>query len=158
MRYVLNVMSITTDTIFAPAELIGVTAKIITQAAALRVPGQAVVIALSGDLGAGKTTLVQYLAKALGVTQTVQSPTFVIMKSYETSHEEFKRLIHMDAYRIKDLSELGPLRFTELLATPQSLFCIEWAEKIHQALPARLLLIQLEIGPNESRLISVTKR
>jgi tRNA threonylcarbamoyladenosine biosynthesis protein TsaE len=117
----------------------------------------ATVVALSGDLGAGKTTLVQYLAIALGVTEVVTSPTFTIMKGYElpTGHS-FERLIHMDAYRIDDLAELSPLRFNEILTTPKTLFCIEWAEKISAALPEAVIKIQINHTKGEEREVVVS--
>ncbi len=111
----------------------------------------ATVIALHGDLGAGKTTFVQSLAHTLGVTEHVTSPTFTIMKGYETTDEVFQNLIHMDAYRIDDESELTPLRFSEILATPQTLFCIEWAEKIVGALPANIMHITLQVVDENTR-------
>ena len=106
---------------------------------------QATIIALSGNLGAGKTTLVQILAKELGVSEKVTSPTFTIMKGYELVGGEFKQLIHMDAYRIEDLNELGPLRFSEILDNKNNLLFIEWAEKIQSALPSEIVKINIEI-------------
>ena len=106
---------------------------------------QATIIALSGNLGAGKTTFVQLLAKELGVSEKVTSPTFTIMKGYELVGGEFKQLIHMDAYRIEDLNELGPLRFSEILNNKNNLLCIEWAEKIQSALPSEIVKINIEI-------------
>jgi tRNA threonylcarbamoyladenosine biosynthesis protein TsaE len=118
---------------------------------------QATVIALSGDLGAGKTTLVQLLAKTLGVSEVVTSPTFTIMKGYELPPgQNFEQLIHMDAYRIDDLAELTPLRFAELLAMPKTLFCIEWAEKISAALPADVIKIHISHTQGEERQVSVS--
>lgn len=114
---------------------------------------QAMIIALSGNLGAGKTTFVQLLAKELGVSEKVTSPTFTIMKGYELSGE-FKHLIHIDAYRIEDLNELGPLRFSELIANKTNLLCIEWAEKIESALPSEIIKISIEILPDETREIT----
>jgi tRNA threonylcarbamoyladenosine biosynthesis protein TsaE len=96
----------------------------------------ATVLAITGDLGAGKTTFVQLLAKALGVAEVVTSPTFTIMKGYEVSAaSSFARLIHMDAYRIESFEETGPLRLREILETPKTLVCIEWAERIKDILP-----------------------
>ncbi|MBP6924286.1 MAG: tRNA (adenosine(37)-N6)-threonylcarbamoyltransferase complex ATPase subunit type 1 TsaE [Candidatus Pacebacteria bacterium] len=116
----------------------------------------AVVIALQGDLGAGKTTFVQALGKALGITEQITSPTFTIMKGYETTDVDFEHLIHMDAYRIDELSELGPLRFSDILNTPQTLFCIEWAEKIAEALPAKVLHISLTIASENTRTVHIS--
>ena len=114
---------------------------------------QATIIALSGNLGAGKTTFVQLLAKELGVSEKVTSPTFTIMKGYELSGE-FKHLIHMDAYRIEEVNELRPLRFAELLAYENNLLCIEWAEKIQSALPENIIKINIEILADGKREIT----
>lgn len=118
---------------------------------------RAVVLALVGDLGAGKTTLVQAIARALGITETVTSPTFTIMKHYETNDADFRDLVHMDAYRIESLDELGPLRFEELLATPHLLLCVEWAEKIKGALPPSILTVALTPVDEETRTVQVTR-
>ncbi len=111
----------------------------------------ATVIALHGDLGAGKTTFVQTLGQLLGVSEQITSPTFTIMKGYETTDDTFATLIHMDAYRIDDISELGPLRFSEILNTPNTLVCIEWAEKIKDALPAGVINLTLEVADETTR-------
>jgi tRNA threonylcarbamoyladenosine biosynthesis protein TsaE len=117
----------------------------------------AAVIALHGDLGAGKTTFVQSLGNVLGVTEQITSPTFTIMKGYETVSQDFEHLVHMDAYRIEELSELGPLRFADILATPKTLFCIEWAEKISEALPAEVLNISLTVASEDTRNVHIYK-
>lgn len=98
-------------------------------------PHRATVVGLSGDLGAGKTTLVQGIAKTLGITETVTSPTFVIAKWYETNVTEWKTLIHIDAYRIEAEEELIPLGWEEMLNTPETLIVVEWPEKIATAVP-----------------------
>lgn len=117
----------------------------------------ATVAALSGDLGAGKTTFVKALAKALGVTEHVTSPTFTIMSGYDTNNDRFEQLIHMDAYRIEDESELGPLRFDELLQQPNTLFCIEWAERIKDSLPENVVQIVFAPGDTEeTRTVHIT--
>jgi tRNA threonylcarbamoyladenosine biosynthesis protein TsaE len=92
-------------------------------------------IALQGDLGAGKTTLVQSIAALLGVTETVNSPTFVIAKFYDTTHGDFKRLVHIDAYRIESESELDVLGWSALLNDPDNLIVIEWPERISGSIP-----------------------
>ncbi len=114
---------------------------------------KATIIALSGDLGVGKTTFVQQLAGVLGVPDPVTSPTFVLMKQYETNSQKFKTLLHMDAYRIDSEEELRPLRFDELLKKPKTLFCIEWAEKIKNSLPKDTLYFHLEIDQDNQHTI-----
>jgi tRNA threonylcarbamoyladenosine biosynthesis protein TsaE len=92
-------------------------------------------IALQGDLGAGKTTLVQSIATLLGVSETVHSPTFVIAKFYNTEHQDFKRLVHIDAYRIESIEELEVLGWSDILSDPETLVIVEWPERIAEALP-----------------------
>lgn len=98
-------------------------------------PHRATVVGLYGDLGAGKTTFVQAAAKALGVKETLNSPTFLIMKSYPLPSTLYRLLIHIDAYRLKNSDELRRLRFDELLANPKNLILIEWADKVADLLP-----------------------
>src|SRR3989344_6987717 len=83
-------------------------------------PDRATVVGLYGDLGSGKTTFVQAVAKALGVSGHVNSPTFLIMKSYKLSTFNFQLLTHIDAYRLKSSDELKKFRLDELLANPQN--------------------------------------
>jgi len=87
-------------------------------------------IALSGDLGAGKTTLVQAIAHELGVVDTVTSPTFVVMKQYKIARGRFRTLVHIDAYRIEDEAELDVLHARELFAEAENLVVVEWPEKV----------------------------
>lgn len=111
---------------------------------------RATVIALEGELGAGKTTFVQALARALGVTKRVVSPTFILMRRLEVaSHDAFDTLVHIDAYRIAAPGELDAVRFNDLLAERRSLICIEWASRIGDALPQdayRITLSHMEGG------------
>ncbi len=113
----------------------------------------AVVLALSGDLGAGKTTLVQEIARKLGVAQIPSSPTFVIMRSYETTDAAFKKLVHIDAYRIEAEDELRPLHLTQVFSEANTLVCIEWSEKLGNGLPKGAIHITLiSQGENEREL------
>lgn len=92
---------------------------------------QATLIALKGDLGAGKTTFVQGVARALGVIEHVTSPTFVIQKVYPTTKSSyFDRLVHIDAYRLESKRELEVLHIEDELKKPKTLMCIEWPEKV----------------------------
>ncbi|HTH93110.1 MAG TPA: tRNA (adenosine(37)-N6)-threonylcarbamoyltransferase complex ATPase subunit type 1 TsaE [Candidatus Paceibacterota bacterium] len=96
----------------------------------------ATVLALQGDLGAGKTTLTKALSKKLGVAETVISPTFVIAKFYDPVDSPFDQLVHIDAYRIESNDELKPLGWENILAQPKTLVIVEWPERIREALPS----------------------
>ncbi len=106
---------------------------------------KATVLDLKGDLGAGKTTLVQMLGVELGVKETMQSPTFVLMKSYKTTSSRFKNLVHIDAYRIEDIQEVKILRLEDIFADPSNLVCIEWADKIREIMPADAIKVECEL-------------
>lgn len=113
-----------------------------------------VIVGLSGDLGSGKTTFTQSVALSLGITEFVTSPTFVIMKIYPTKHALFKKLIHIDAYRFEKPEELAVLNFEQIVADPDNLILIEWAEKIAEALPVDTRKITFEvIGENQRKII-----
>ncbi len=116
---------------------------------------QAPVVALTGDLGAGKTALTKAIARILGVTEHVTSPTFVIMKSYSLpSEQRFSELTHIDAYRIESDDELRVLGFEELLSLPKRLVVIEWPERIQGQIPPHALHVRIEIGQNGERIIT----
>jgi len=119
---------------------------------------EATVLALSGDLGAGKTTLVQMLAKELGIEEVVTSPTFTIMKLYATKTElNFNKLVHIDAYRIESLDEVAPLHLDQIMQTKNTLVCIEWAEKIEAVLPKNKTTLKLSSLPDETREVIMTE-
>lgn len=80
------------------------------------------VIFLNGRLGAGKTAFTKGLAKSLGITQTVTSPTFTIMKEYAGR----LKLYHFDLYRIEDAEDLTELGLNELLFDKEAVCVIEW--------------------------------
>ena len=130
---------------------------------ALLKPGtSATVVALSGELGAGKTTLSQAIARELGITENVISPTFVIMKSYGISNKPKKlkanKLIHIDAYRLNSHQELSKLGWTELVADPKNLILIEWPERVAKLIPHNAYEVSLShLGEND-REISLTKK
>ena len=92
-------------------------------------------LSLIGNLGSGKTTFTQHLAKHLGVKEVVNSPTFLLMKEYQTNHDYWQELIHIDAYRLDSVDDLMALRFSDLWFRKRTIICIEWADKITSALP-----------------------
>ena len=108
----------------------------------------ATLIALRGDLGAGKTTFVQALAKELGVHGIIQSPTYVLMKRHNIPHHKyFIHLIHIDAYRLEGANEFAALRPEQFLEDPHALVCVEWPERIEGALPTPDITIQFSSDP-----------
>jgi len=94
-------------------------------------------IALEGNLGSGKTTFVQGLARALGVKEKIQSPTFVLMKIYKLKAKSYKHLIHIDCYRLDSPKNLLHLGFKNLLKDKDAVILIEWAGKIKKLLPRK---------------------
>lgn len=114
----------------------------------------ATLVALSGELGAGKTTFVQAAAKALGVEEDVLSPTFVIEKIYPLKDQKFERLIHIDAYRLESSDELAALGFLELLKDQKTLILLEWPERAAELLPADAVKVRFDIA-GDGRTISI---
>ena len=105
------------------------------------------VIALSGNLGAGKTTFTQGFARALGVIDRIQSPTFVLMKIYSLERKKnIKHLIHIDAYRIEKPREIEHLGLRELLNDKDAVILIEWADRIKKILPKNTIWVKFEHG------------
>lgn len=114
----------------------------------------ATVVGLSGDLGSGKTAFVKAAAKALAVPEIVLSPTFVIAKFYNVpGHQAWSRLVHVDAYRIEDPSELKPLRWDSLIADPRNLVLVEWPEHIGALFPSGVQILQFRFVDETTRAI-----
>ncbi|MBL7045123.1 MAG: tRNA (adenosine(37)-N6)-threonylcarbamoyltransferase complex ATPase subunit type 1 TsaE [Parcubacteria group bacterium] len=95
----------------------------------------ATVVAMEGDLGAGKTTFVKAVAKEFGVENTVTSPTFVIEKIYKLENQAYENLIHIDAYRLKSGEELKALGWEEVSKNPKNIIFIEWPSNVEEVLP-----------------------
>lgn len=92
--------------------------------------GNAVTVAMYGDLGSGKTTFVKFVASAFGIKDTVTSPTFVIEKIYKLENQDFENLIHIDAYRLKSGEELKALGWDDIFKNPKNIIFIEWSENV----------------------------
>ena len=98
-------------------------------------PGSnATIIALEGDLGAGKTTFAQGFAAALGIPETPKSPTFNLAKQYAVPHTTY-HLWHIDCYRLEGHKDAQALDLHTLFNDPNNLMLIEWAERLGDALP-----------------------
>lgn len=109
------------------------------------------VVGLVGDLGAGKTTFVQGVAKALGVKRVVRSPTFLRMQVYRIRNYELgiMNFVHIDAYRIKNPEQLLELGLEDYLGRKNTLIVIEWAEKIKKILPKKMRWIRFDYGKRD---------
>ncbi len=125
-----------------------------------------VVIGLSGELGAGKTTLVRALLRRLGVTGTVRSPTYTLIEPYRAQGID---VAHLDLYRLADADELEMLGLRDLLVPGQWLL-VEWPGRGHGVLPAPDLTVELSVagagrraalvaeGPTGRRLVDAVAR
>src|SRR3989338_9666804 len=111
----------------------------------------ATVVALSGDLGAGKTAFAKALARAFGVEEDVTSPTYVIEKIYIPAKGAFSRLIHIDAYRLKGAHDLKVLGWHELLLEPSNLILLEWPERVLALIPKSAIRISFEFIDEKTR-------
>jgi tRNA threonylcarbamoyladenosine biosynthesis protein TsaE len=105
------------------------------------------VVCLQGDLGAGKTTFVQGIAKGWGSVDAVSSPTFIIVNVYRDNVQ--RQLFHMDAYRLDSTPEAEELDFDAMLA--QGPLLIEWPERIKGLVPVEYLWVTLEHMDEEER-------
>lgn len=127
-------------------------------ARALRPGARATIVTLSGNLGAGKTTFVQGVAEALGVQESVSSPTFVLEKVYALEKNPsgigFTHLIHMDAYRLKSAHELRVLGWEEIIREPGNVIFLEWPERVEGAVPPWATRVIIDID-GEGRIIRI---
>lgn len=98
-------------------------------------PDGATLVSLYGDLGSGKTTFVKQTAKMLGIEEIVTSPTFVLIKKYDIEHQDFDRMIHIDAYRLAESGELLALGWEEMIKDKRNIIFIEWPKYVEDVLP-----------------------
>jgi len=127
------------------------------------------VFALSGELGAGKTKLIQGLAKGLGVKARVNSPTFNILKVYKIKGQagqvkparqarrarQIRFFCHIDAYRLKSAKSLVAIGVKEFFNSPDTVTAIEWAEKVRKILPKRAKMIKIRCLEVNGRVIII---
>jgi len=127
---------------------------------------RAVIFGLIGDLGGGKTTFLQGLARGLGIKQAITSPTFVIMRKlkipqsgksslrYGQNHK-FKNFYHFDCYRIQKPTEMLTLGFKGIISDPQNIVALEWADKIRKMLHKDSLMLEFEFVDKNTRKIII---
>lgn len=111
------------------------------------------VVVLEGELGAGKSELARGIARGLGVTETVTSPSFTILNVYESGRCP---LYHFDWYRLESEEELYELGMDEYLGG-DGIAVVEWAERCPEAVPENVLRIRLEVTGGENRRITVNE-
>lgn len=124
-------------------------------------PKRATILALTGELGAGKTAFTQGLASAFGIKTSVSSPTFVLSKKYKISPTSakqtgFKQLIHFDFYRLRDGQDLSALGWVDLLTEPGNLIVVEWPERVGQTLPKWIKTITFSHKSEDERIIKAS--
>ncbi|MGI6424787.1 MAG: tRNA (adenosine(37)-N6)-threonylcarbamoyltransferase complex ATPase subunit type 1 TsaE [Tepidanaerobacteraceae bacterium] len=107
-------------------------------------------LALTGDLGAGKTAFTRGIAKGLGIDDVITSPTFTMINEYSNS----VALAHMDAYRLNNLEELQNIGFDDYLKG--YIVVMEWADKVREMLPANILWIDFKVLGDGLRQIKIT--
>ncbi len=107
-------------------------------------------IAFSGEMGAGKTTIIQSLCKALGVEDIVNSPTFSLINEYFTLSGD--SIYHFDLYRIENISVLYDMGYEEYFYSDSWCF-IEWPEKALELMPEDILMLHIDVLDNGIRLI-----
>ncbi len=112
---------------------------------------------LSGDLGAGKTTLTRYWLQALGHSGAVKSPTYTLVEPYSVQQPDgtVKPVYHADLYRLQDPEELSFIGFDEYLDEPNALVIIEWASRADNYLPPPTLFIDITQGDSEARQVEL---
>jgi tRNA threonylcarbamoyladenosine biosynthesis protein TsaE len=120
----------------------------------------ALVVALSGDLGAGKTAFTKAVAKHLGIRESIKSPTFVIMKKYPVAEQTrygagpLKFLFHIDAYRLASEKELLYLGWEDIIAGKEHMIFIEWPEQVPKIIPTDAVLVRISTDKEGNRKLS----
>ncbi|MBI2626776.1 MAG: tRNA (adenosine(37)-N6)-threonylcarbamoyltransferase complex ATPase subunit type 1 TsaE [Parcubacteria group bacterium] len=104
----------------------------------------ALVVAIEGELGAGKTVFAKGFARGIGLKEIIKSPTFILMHPYRVSNSFFKTFYHLDVYRLSNEKDLKPLKFGKILENPLNLILIEWSERVKRILPKKRINIHID--------------
>lgn len=111
------------------------------------------VVLLYGDLGAGKTTFVQAVAKGLGIKDRILSPTFVLIRNHKVSFGNITSLNHIDLYRIEKPAEIESLGLSEIIEEENSVTLIEWADRLSSFKPKHGYAVYMKyLGENERKI------
>jgi tRNA threonylcarbamoyladenosine biosynthesis protein TsaE len=121
-------------------------------------PSAAYIITLSGELGAGKTTFVQFLAQHLGVGGVVQSPTFVLARTYQTQRTWPARILHVDAYRLEGPDALRALDWERETARTDTVILLEWPECVSPLYPTENMHLRFMLSEDGGRIVETIVR
>lgn len=120
-----------------------------------KIHNKATILTLQGDLGSGKTHITKEIGKLLGVVEEINSPTFVVMKMYETKDKDFRHLIHIDAYRLEEQKDKDNLKLEEVFSKENTLIVLEWPEIIQNILPKNSINVQINHLEDEERIVNI---
>lgn len=119
------------------------------------------VLALSGDLGAGKTIFTKGLALGLEIKEIITSPTFVLMKVYEVKKPNQKgrirTFVHLDCYRVNHSYSIADIGILDYLFRPDTVVVVEWAERIKDLFSQKPIEVKIEIISGDKRTIEIKK-
>ncbi len=114
------------------------------------------IVFLRGNLGAGKTTFTKGLAKGMGTTTRIISPTFILVRSYKCSNSQgIQTLYHLDLYRLKDENQVKNINIEDYLSDDQGVVVIEWPDISQNLVKRKTWVVNLEVGESDSRKIRV---
>ncbi len=111
------------------------------------------IVFLHGDLGSGKTTFVQGVAKGLGIKTRVISPTFIVLRTHATNNRMIKKLFHLDLYRLESKEDVKSIALGDLTGDPEAVTIIEWPEILNDSIKA--IEINFEYLNENSRKIEI---
>jgi len=142
--------------VFKKKELEEISKRVLSEVLKKKNKSGASILALSGQLGAGKTTITQAISKLLGIKEKIVSPTFVIMKIYEINkksvhYRSFKKLIHIDAYRLENEDDLKKIGWEDISRDKENLIIIEWPERVKGLLNRKSFWVELGHVDDETR-------
>jgi len=138
------------------AEETKIVAKLFAEMLAQEVTAKgAMVVALEGALGAGKTTFAQGFAEGLGVKEKVKSPTFVLVHTHALKKKmRFKHFYHADCYRLESEKDVNAIGLDEAMRDPENIVLVEWARRIKKALPKDTIVVRFKYINEGTRKIS----
>lgn len=113
-------------------------------------------VCLWGDLGSGKTTFVQGLARGMGISKRLLSPTFIIVRHYDIPSDN-RRLYHFDLYRFIDKKEANMVGLFEVIQDSQTIVCVEWPERLGTLLPKERIDVRCKLSFDGTHTIDIVK-